>query len=237
MARRRREPTIEVREHSCADGSVTEMWSVRYYDVAGTRRRLRCGSRVEADFERARLVLAEARGEPVLASFVAADDGSGLTLAGLWPMYLADAQSRLARSTLRRIRAHLGSPPRPALRSPPARRDPTPPGLRVASGAARRGRRRRGSAVRHGPAASDVYAGDRVGRCAGQPGERRPQAPPGSSTRDRAARPRTSSVCAGSCSTRATTARPRWSASSPTPACGPARRSASNGATSATAPS
>ena len=34
MARRRREPSIEVREHRCADGSVTEMWSVRHYDVA-----------------------------------------------------------------------------------------------------------------------------------------------------------------------------------------------------------
>jgi hypothetical protein len=29
MGRRRREPTIEVREHRCADRSVTEMWSVR----------------------------------------------------------------------------------------------------------------------------------------------------------------------------------------------------------------
>lgn len=101
MARRRREPTIEVREHACADGSMTEMWSVRYYDAAGARRRLRCASREEADFERARLVLADARGEPVAWSLVAADDGAGLTLAGFWPMYRADAESRLARSTLR----------------------------------------------------------------------------------------------------------------------------------------
>ena len=101
MTRKRREPTIEVREHACADGSVTEMWSVRYYDATGARRRLRCASREEADFERARLVLAEARGGPVAASVVAADDGSGLTLAGFWPMYRADAESRLARSTLR----------------------------------------------------------------------------------------------------------------------------------------
>ena len=87
MARNRREPTIEVREHRCADGSVTEMWSVRYYDVAGTRRRLRCASREEAGFERARLVLAEARGEPVAASVVAAYGDAGLKLAGFWPMY------------------------------------------------------------------------------------------------------------------------------------------------------
>jgi integrase len=55
----------------------------------------------EADFERARLVLAEARGEPVAAYVVAVDDGSGLTLGGFWPMYRADAENRLARSTLR----------------------------------------------------------------------------------------------------------------------------------------
>lgn len=101
MARKRREPTIEVREHRCTDGSVTETWSVRYYDAAGARRRLRCASREEADFERARLVLAEARGEPVAAPVLAPDDGSRLTLAGFWPMYRADAESRLARSTLR----------------------------------------------------------------------------------------------------------------------------------------
>jgi hypothetical protein len=100
MARKRREPTIDVREHACADGSVTEMWSVRYYDATGARPRLRCASREEADFERARLVLAEARGEPVAASPVEAS-GSELTLAGFWPMYRADAESRLARSTLR----------------------------------------------------------------------------------------------------------------------------------------
>jgi integrase len=100
MVRKRREPTIEVREHVCADGSVTEMWSVRYYDAAGARRRLRCASREEADFERARLVLAESRSEPVAASSVRAE-GSGLTLAGFWPMYRADAESRLARSTSR----------------------------------------------------------------------------------------------------------------------------------------
>jgi integrase len=77
------------------------MWSVRYYDVTVPRRGLRCASREEADFERARLVLAEARGEPAAASVVAADGGTGLTLAAFWPMYRADAESRRARSTLR----------------------------------------------------------------------------------------------------------------------------------------
>ena len=38
MARKGREPTIELREHRCADGSITEYWSVRYFDTAGARR-------------------------------------------------------------------------------------------------------------------------------------------------------------------------------------------------------
>jgi Phage integrase, N-terminal SAM-like domain len=102
MARTRREPTIEARRHCCADGSVTEMWSVRYYDATGARRRLRCASREEADFERARIVLAESRGEPLATSGepVAVDE-SGLTLAQFWPMYRADAAGRPERSTMR----------------------------------------------------------------------------------------------------------------------------------------
>lgn len=102
MAIKRREPTIEARRHRCADGSVTEMWSVRYYDATGARRRLRCASREEADFERARIVLAESRGEPLATSGepVAVDE-SGLTLAQFWPMYRADAAGRLERSTMR----------------------------------------------------------------------------------------------------------------------------------------
>lgn len=74
---------------------------MRYYDAAGARRRLRCASRQEADFERARLVLAEARGERLAASGEpVAVDASGLTLGEFWPLYRADAESRLARSTL-----------------------------------------------------------------------------------------------------------------------------------------
>jgi hypothetical protein len=65
MARKRREPTIEARRHRRADGSVTEMWSVRFYDATGTRRRVRCASRDEADCKRARIVLTESRREPV----------------------------------------------------------------------------------------------------------------------------------------------------------------------------
>jgi hypothetical protein len=91
---------IEARKHRCADDSVRETWSVRYYDATGARRRLRCASREEADFERARLVPAEARGQPLAASDEpAAVDASGLTLGEFWPLYRADAESRLARST------------------------------------------------------------------------------------------------------------------------------------------
>jgi hypothetical protein len=78
------------------------MWSVRFCHVAGLHRRLRCASREEADFERARLVLAESRGEAVAAGEQSSSaEGSGLTLDAFWPMYRADAEGRLARSTLR----------------------------------------------------------------------------------------------------------------------------------------
>ena len=100
MARRRREPTIEVREHRCADGTLTEMWSVR-----STTPPARAGGYVALQERRrtssAHGLCSRRLGEPLAASVVAADDGSGLTLAGLWPMYRADAECRLARSTLR----------------------------------------------------------------------------------------------------------------------------------------
>jgi integrase len=77
------------------------MWSVPFYDAAGARRRLRCASREEADYERARLVLAESRGEAVAPPSTVTVEDSRLTLAEFWPMYRSDAQGRLARSTLR----------------------------------------------------------------------------------------------------------------------------------------
>lgn len=102
MARKRREPTIEAREHRCIDGSITATWSVRYYDATGTRRRVRCASREDADFERARILLAESRGEPITPSREPGPpNDSCLTLAQFWPMYRADAAGRLAHSTLR----------------------------------------------------------------------------------------------------------------------------------------
>ncbi|MFL5846330.1 MAG: tyrosine-type recombinase/integrase [Solirubrobacteraceae bacterium] len=98
MPRKSREPTIERREHRCADGSVTEYWSVRYYDATGNRRRLRCESRAEADFQKARLVF-EGPPTPAGGALVAAEDG--MTLAEFWPVWAADARERLARSTMR----------------------------------------------------------------------------------------------------------------------------------------
>jgi integrase len=105
MPRKGREPRVEVREHRCADGSVTETWSVRYYDESGARRRLRCGSREEADFERARMVL-EGAGAAVPASTVLAVAAAPaaeatMTLAEFWPIWFADAAGRLTRSTLK----------------------------------------------------------------------------------------------------------------------------------------
>jgi hypothetical protein len=107
MARKRREPTIEARQHRCADGSITEMWSVRYYDATGARRRIRCSSREEADFDRARIVLAESRGEPLVTSGEpVAPDESSPTLAQFWP---CTAQMRRAASPAQRCVSMSGS--------------------------------------------------------------------------------------------------------------------------------
>ena len=77
------------------------MWSVRYYDATGSCRRLRCGSREEADVERARRVFAESLGQAALVPAAAAEPARGPTLAEFWPVYRGDAEGRLARSTLR----------------------------------------------------------------------------------------------------------------------------------------
>lgn len=98
MPRKSREPTIERREHCCTDGSITEYWSVRYYDATGNRRRLRCGSRAEADFQKARLIF---EGPPAATEAASVVEESGMTLAEFWPVWAADARERLARSTMR----------------------------------------------------------------------------------------------------------------------------------------
>ncbi len=57
MPRSSRQPTVERRSHRRSDGTTTDSWSVRYYDVRGVRRRRSFASVEEADFERARLAL------------------------------------------------------------------------------------------------------------------------------------------------------------------------------------
>lgn len=104
MARKSREPTVERRAYRCADGSVTEYWSVRYFDAGGTRRRLPCQSREEAEFRRGQILYegpppATTTGAAPVAA-PAAEEGA-LTLAEFWPVWSADARERLARSTMR----------------------------------------------------------------------------------------------------------------------------------------
>jgi integrase len=95
MARRSREPSVELRRHRRVDGTSVELWSVRYFDTAGRRRRRSCGSRQEADFERARMAL-----EATRPSATAEADGATV-LRAFWPVWLADARSRLEASTVR----------------------------------------------------------------------------------------------------------------------------------------
>ena len=236
MAIKRREPTIEARRHRCADGSVTEMWSVRYYDATVARRRLRCASREEADFERARIVLAESRGEPLATSGepVAVDE-SGLTLAQFWPMYRADAAGRLERSTMReyarlwerRLEPRFGHVALDAIRP---RMVSQWRAEMVAAGVG-------AEAVRYAMVLLQAMFTLAIewGEAQANPVSvvRKPRQD--ASAPSYPSHPRTSSGCARSCVTTATTAPRRWSASSPTPAFGLARPSPSIGATSATA--
>ena len=235
MARKRRKPTIEAREHRCADGSITEMWSVRYYDATGARRRIRCASLEEADFERARMVLAETRGELLATSAeqVAAEE-SDLTLAQFWPMYRADAAGRLAPSTLReyerlwdrRLQPRFAQLPLAAIRP------------RLVS-EWRASCSRLASAPR--PCGTRWSCCRRCSRSQSNGARRRSTRSAWSANLARAAnarssplRPTTSSGCGQSCSTTATSVRPLSSTSSTTPVCAQAKRSDSNGAISAT---
>jgi hypothetical protein len=91
---RRSEPSVERRNHTRADGTVSEQWSVRYWDAAGKRRRKSCGSREAAEYERARLAL-EATKSPDDDAEVGA-----VLLAAFWPVWVADARSRLQPETV-----------------------------------------------------------------------------------------------------------------------------------------
>lgn len=101
MARKRREPSIEVRRYRLADGTRTETYSVRYYDSAGTRRRKACASMEEADFERARLVLEQSQnGGARPAAPDVEPELVGMTVAEFWASWIADARTRLQRRTV-----------------------------------------------------------------------------------------------------------------------------------------
>ncbi|MEA2492168.1 MAG: Phage integrase, N-terminal SAM-like domain [Thermoleophilaceae bacterium] len=78
---------------------------MRYYDAAGKRRRKACGSREEADFERARIVLDQSRNGAAPAAITASRapvvDEPGLTIAAFWEPWIADARTRLQRATIK----------------------------------------------------------------------------------------------------------------------------------------
>ncbi|MBA2635061.1 MAG: hypothetical protein H0U86_19030 [Chloroflexi bacterium] len=97
MARKRSEPAISERSYRLADGSLSRTFSVRYFDRGGVRRRVACASREEADFERARIVLEQTRG--IVADAAGPAPEASITVAEFWPTWLADARSRLTRST------------------------------------------------------------------------------------------------------------------------------------------
>ena len=86
-----RAASVDVRRHKRVDGTLTETWSVRFYDSRGRRKRLACRSREHAEFERARVAL---EGAPA-----AGGDGS-MTVAEFWPVWAADARARIQPETV-----------------------------------------------------------------------------------------------------------------------------------------
>ncbi|MCW3014324.1 MAG: helix-turn-helix protein [Solirubrobacterales bacterium] len=88
-----REPTIERRTWTRKDGTVGESIDVRYVDASGKRRRRRCASIDEAQYERAGLVLGR-------GGRTATPDLGALTVSEFWPQWRTDAGQRLADATL-----------------------------------------------------------------------------------------------------------------------------------------
>ncbi len=88
-----RAPRVEIRRRMRADGSVSEVPTVRYVNALGERKRLTCSSLEEAELGRARLALDLSRGKLPEPDHV-------LTVAGFWPVWRADADARLAEATL-----------------------------------------------------------------------------------------------------------------------------------------
>ncbi len=88
-----REPRVDIRRHRLKDGSVREYPGVRYYDPDGVCRRVTCTTVAEAELARARMVVEGDAQRPGAA------DGS-TTLEAFWPVWLADAEQRLAEGTI-----------------------------------------------------------------------------------------------------------------------------------------
>jgi hypothetical protein len=101
MPRNPRRPTIERRSHRRADGTTTDAWCVRYYDVRGVRRRRSFASLEQAEFERARLALEAMAAGPLSPAASAAGEEGSMPLRAFWKIWLADAESRLHPSTVR----------------------------------------------------------------------------------------------------------------------------------------
>lgn len=111
MPRKPPEPTVEVRTYKRSDGTISQSFSVRYIDATGKRRRKTAASFAEADFERARLVLEQLGGT---GDFANPAGDSGPTLAEFWPVWLADARSRLSPRTIEKHEAQWSSRVEPA---------------------------------------------------------------------------------------------------------------------------
>jgi integrase len=112
MAGARRTPTVERRVRRLVDGTETEHFSVRYFAADGSRRRITCATREQAEVERARVVyelLLAATSAPVEPAPVAEpepEEKAGLTVEAFWSVWRNDARGRLARSTLKGYDGH-----------------------------------------------------------------------------------------------------------------------------------
>ena len=110
MARDERSPRVEIRRRRLADGSISEVPTVRWTDASGARRRRSCATVEEAEFERARLALELGNGGRIAAP------ARAMTVADFWPTYRGDIAGRLAEATLldydatwrRRVQARFG---------------------------------------------------------------------------------------------------------------------------------
>jgi hypothetical protein len=76
------------------DGSHSDEPTVRYYAEQGVRRRKRCASDAEAEFERARMALEQGQTGRLTAP------ANRLTLIEFWPTYHSDAVVRLEKNTV-----------------------------------------------------------------------------------------------------------------------------------------